>query len=743
MATSLLGARSRQGSPEENAGGVSGNAGGTSGGDSGPPGGGRGPFRGSWAEMLSSTLPTCWNKNVLEVILEKDERGSFTVSDTDCARVMRKIGLDSRPGVHVECIQICPNGRGIILITLKKELPIETFCRHDVFDVTSTGIRAINIKPAGKREVVVQVKNIHPNTMDDGVVDYLNKFGRVVTKKVIYGVFSEGPLKGFRNGDRSYKMEIKPNMNIGTYHVLDGQKITVRYPGQLQTCARCHETARTCRGKGMARRCEAEGGQKVELSEYIMKLWKEIGYSPENVEMVADLDEGHGHEIDSGLVQQEGGKFTPIKVPSSDHDKFTGISLKTFPKDTDQCQIVELLHASGLPITNMDEIVIKPNGVVSVRNLDNSVCLALINALHNQKHFGRKLFCNGIIPLTPEKLDKPPGSPATDTTGNGTAAGSSNAPSGTAVSSASKTGEPLAASVAAAISDAPSVSSVVSSATLGTAPIMTGQSEDLLGLAPFTNHTSSPLTACSTPKLGSLNLPFIASPPVSISLNPLLFPAPCPTVVSNIFAAAPNFQANLDVTSAKVQAVVTTTQVHSSPKSSPLELSTVSSYSSPPHYGNPFVSPFSPPNQSLLDIGTSMDIQRFVEDHHLKLANNELVRRHSRSLRSPPPGSLAADILQASSSVTPHFDKAKSLLVNLKEMTNRLSEFESCRSSGSSSSSSEDEQEVEQSAKDTDDEGFKTMNDRKRSWKLKRKNSTTPSKDSFVKKLNQNSSPQY
>jgi hypothetical protein len=84
----------------------------------------------------------------------------------------------------------------------------------------------------------VNIKNIHPNTMDEGVIDYLNKFGKVVTKKVVHGVYSDGPLKGFRNGDRSFKMEIKPTANIGTYHVLDGQKVTVRYPGQLQTCAR-------------------------------------------------------------------------------------------------------------------------------------------------------------------------------------------------------------------------------------------------------------------------------------------------------------------------------------------------------------------------------------------------------------------------------------------------------------------------------------------------------------------------
>ena len=109
----------------------------------------------SYAALLSSNLPSTWNKNVLEIVLEKDTRGSFNVSEADCASVMRKLGLDTRPGIHVESVQICPNGRGVLLITLKKEVPIEMFCRHDVFQVTqSDSIRAVHVKPAGKRDVM-------------------------------------------------------------------------------------------------------------------------------------------------------------------------------------------------------------------------------------------------------------------------------------------------------------------------------------------------------------------------------------------------------------------------------------------------------------------------------------------------------------------------------------------------------------------------------------------------------------
>ena len=79
------------------------------------------------------------------------------------------------------------------------------------------------VKPAGKRDVVVTIKGIHPNTREDVVLDYLGKFGKVCSTKVVYGVFSEGPLKGIINGDRSYKLEIKPSTNLGSYHAIDGQ----------------------------------------------------------------------------------------------------------------------------------------------------------------------------------------------------------------------------------------------------------------------------------------------------------------------------------------------------------------------------------------------------------------------------------------------------------------------------------------------------------------------------------------
>ena len=232
------------------------------------------------------------------------------------------------------------------------------------------------------------------------MIDYLNRYGKVVTDKVVYGVFTEGPLKGSRNSDRAYKVELKPGTNIGTYHVIDGHKVTARYAGQQQTCARCFETAYRCPGRGVARSCEASGGPKIDFVDYIRNLWSSIGYSPENVELGDDLiDEG-----DVGAHVQHGGQFTPQKqqaLPTS--TGFAGVNVKVFPKDADHGAIVELLVAAGLPETKKENINIKHSGTVTITNISNDVSKSLISYLHNKKFMGRKIFCNGIVPLTPTK----------------------------------------------------------------------------------------------------------------------------------------------------------------------------------------------------------------------------------------------------------------------------------------------------------------------------------------------------
>ena len=241
---------------------------------------------------------------------------------------------------------------------------------------------------------------MHPNTKDEVVFDYLNSFGKVLTSKVIYGIYLEGPLKGFRNGNRSYKMELNPNANLGTYHVIDGHKVIVKYPGQLPTCGRCHKTSRMCKGKGIAKKCEEEQGEKVDFVQYTLDLWKAIGYSPESSQLKQISEE---EQEEASANEQDGGTFTPAQKLSTLNRNYNGIHIKSFPADTDHCQIVELLIKAGLPIENISDVEIKPNGNVLVANLETDISNLLIKELHGKVHLGSKIFCNGLFTLTPEK----------------------------------------------------------------------------------------------------------------------------------------------------------------------------------------------------------------------------------------------------------------------------------------------------------------------------------------------------
>ena len=94
------------------------------------------------------------------------------------------------------------------------------------------------------------------------------------------------------------------------------------------------------------------------------------------------------------------------------------------------------------------------------------------------------------------------------------------------------------------------------------------------------------------------------------------------------------------------------------------------------------VSPMSP-NTFSQQYSETPDIQ------HLQLSNEQLVRRNSLSLRSPPFGSIADEVLNTpqlgsntGTGITSHqhYNMARNILSNLKEMTERFSDFASFES---------------------------------------------------------------
>ena len=450
------------------------------------------------------------------------------------------------------------------------------------------------------------------------VQEYLGKFGEVTTNKVVYGVYSDGPLKGFKNGVKSYQMVIKAGTNLGSYHFIDNQKVSLRYPGQQQTCARCYQSARQCRGRGVARKCEEAGGTRVEFTEYILDLWTAIGYSPDASK--------HGNNNSPDIIEQQaGGVFTPKKGPEVETVSFTGVSVKQFPRSTDQGMIVEFLINSGLPESKKESITFTNNGGVMIKDLESSECQALIEVIHGKKHFGQKMFCNGFIPLTPEKnMDQ-------------SATESSSDQSGELLPQTSITGKPL-----------PPLPQVQPLQKLGPAAGKTDQTEKLL------------------PQIG---------------LNGKHLP-PLPQV-----------------------------------QSEPVQ-----------QLGHEVDKTF--PQTSFQAAFTELDM--FPSD-------KEVIRRHSISLidRTLPPNSIAADILGKHSSLT----AAKTLLAQITDMKESLSDFNSCVESPTGTSCSSDE--CEEDLRNKNVVKAKNMNDKKREKKRKRRSVQTPSKEDFlIKKQNTQKTPQ-
>ena len=74
----------------------------------------------------------------------------------------------------------------------------------------------------------------------------------------------------------------------------------------------------------------------------------------------------------------------------------------------DYGEIVEFLIHSGLPEQMKDNVSILENGSVLIRDLDNTVCLQLIGCINGQLFKGKRIYCNGIIAVTPQKEPKSP-----------------------------------------------------------------------------------------------------------------------------------------------------------------------------------------------------------------------------------------------------------------------------------------------------------------------------------------------
>ena len=324
----------------------------------------------SWASLLGDSLPTRNDKNVMEIVLEQDFKGMYNASEEEVAKVLQKLGADLRPGVHIEGVQICPLGKNVIQVTLNKNVDMSRFYNKDVLEIKEGG-RISQIRQSGKREVILTIKVLHPNALDDTVFKYLCCLKKVEKKKVILDTYKEGPLCGFQNGDRKYSLEFRTDITVGPTHVIDGQKVTFSFPGQRRTCFRCFETPNLCQGRGVAKDCEAAGGVRVMLTDYMTKFWAKIKYKPDKTDLPTDLEE-----------------------------------IEPNYQIADHGTIMEFLVQHGLT-QGHGNVNIKENGQVIISELEPRVCMQMIDEINGQKFNQKNVYCHGIVPATPKKNETP------------------------------------------------------------------------------------------------------------------------------------------------------------------------------------------------------------------------------------------------------------------------------------------------------------------------------------------------
>ena len=240
-----------------------------------PLGGGLPPGQGlasgtnrSWSSIASLNISKRNKTNTLEIRLENDQGNSCSLDLEDIERLLRRLKISSN---HFTSLQACPERKNVVYITLCNGIDVNKFISNNNESfILKPGIRTTTMKHVSKREVNVQVFGLHPDTKDEAVIRYLNAHGMVNSKHpVTYGVFpgatGSSLLAGKRNGNRIYSMEVK--RNIGSVHIIDGEKVSIKYPGQTKTCNKCQQEAQTCPGKGLAKDCSSE---KVLLSEHML-----------------------------------------------------------------------------------------------------------------------------------------------------------------------------------------------------------------------------------------------------------------------------------------------------------------------------------------------------------------------------------------------------------------------------------------------------------------------------------------
>ena len=333
----------------------------------------------SYADRLKTNIKydQRLKRNILEIVIEKiDKTAEIVLQPETVARIFRSIGLDI--DTQVEGYQIQYGRVCIIQVWVEKSVHLDRFCKVENI-VVSKGVMTGNIRPAGRKDVLVTVAGLDFNTPDTLVQEYITKFGaKIVNTAVIYSKFTEGPFKGKYNGERKYQVEFSEGSQaMGTYHYLDNSRIKIFYRGNGKTCGRCHQSSNSCLGGGVAKECEEQGGNRISLFDHMRQLWAKINFNPTSFKLPEDND----------ITGQEGGDkpISEIRAPAVEkaplseaiRDKLTGLKINNFPLEMSEEEIFNFLKA------NVSDEILKEN--VEMNKSERNYSIVITDGLSSDK----------------------------------------------------------------------------------------------------------------------------------------------------------------------------------------------------------------------------------------------------------------------------------------------------------------------------------------------------------------------
>ena len=164
-------------------------------------------------------------------------------------KVMKAIKV--KPNIDTQGSQAYYKGKSLIVdIWLQQQIQAAKFASEEEMAL-GEGLRIVRVKPAHQTHCTMVVWGLPFCTPDSLVEEMVNFYGgKLVSPTGVMEKYRDGPFRGQFNGVRRFKVDMTSQVQpMGTYHLLDDTRIKVHYPGNLNTCARCHQFPSGCPGR--------------------------------------------------------------------------------------------------------------------------------------------------------------------------------------------------------------------------------------------------------------------------------------------------------------------------------------------------------------------------------------------------------------------------------------------------------------------------------------------------------------